>query len=335
MKYTKKACEKADEILAKRRQQDNDEYEKRLFEIQQNAPEIANMNRQIKEVNFELVKLIGSGKRDEGVKEKINQIREKNLSLQQAVKNMLREFGYPEDYLQMQYHCPKCRDYGSAEGVRCECLTKLLEKYTSEELNAQCSIKLHNFSEFREDFYPVTVIEGKSVRERMHLVYINCKKYAENFNEHSPSLFFYGKTGLGKTFLSSCIASFLLDEGVNVVFGSILDILRKINDEYFKKAEGNTAEIVKEAELLILDDLGSEFINSFSESALYEILNYRLNLEKPTIISTNLSMQELGQKYNERIVSRLTGSFLPYAFLGSDIRPAIRDVNVRNLRKNN
>lgn len=330
MKFTKESYIKAEQQLALRRDKAEREYRERMAKIKVQAPEIANMTEQLKSLNIEMVKLIGSGRKKNAAKS-IYEIKEKNLALRAAIANMLKEFGYPEDYLKPHYHCSKCMDRGFTDGIRCECMTKLLELYTSQDINKNCSIKLHSFNEFKLEYYPES--DGnKNPREKMFTVFNDCKSYAENFSKHSPSLFFFGGTGLGKTFLSSCIANELLHEGRNIVFCSLPDILRQINDETFGKTQGSTAEILKNAELVILDDLGSEFKTSFNDSAFYEIINYRLNGEKPTIISTNLSVGELNSRYNERIVSRIIGSFLPFMFLGNDIRPIKRAEKLSNFK---
>jgi DNA replication protein DnaC len=133
---------------------------------------------------------------------------------------------------------------------------------------------------------------------------------------------------LGKTFLSSCIAKQLLSEGRNVFFGSILKLFRQIEEERFRRRDGDTTSIIIGSELVILDDLGSEFQTTFTDSVLYEIINERVNLGRPTIISTNLSMKELDKKYNERIVSRLTGCFSPIYFIGNDVRQEKRKMGL-------
>ena len=332
MKYTRDAFEKAEQTLSERRMKAETERRDRLEEIKVNAPEIANMQKNLVGMNFEILKLIGNGKGSADTRQKVEEIKKKNLSTRNTIHNMLESFGYPAEYLQYHYYCEKCKDTGYKNGVRCECFEKLLAKYTTDELNKNCFIKLHDFSEFRIDFYP-TDSNKFNPRTRMNRVFEDCRHYAENFQENSPSLFFYGGTGLGKTFLSSCIAKKLLEEGRNVVFGSIPDIFRKIEDEHFNRTEGNTSDIIINAELVILDDLGSEFKTSFNDSVLYEIVNSRINLEKPTIISTNLSLEELNGRYNERIISRLTGNFLTYKFVGDDIRPVVRTIKINNLKK--
>lgn len=326
MKYSKSAFERAEMTLAERREKAEREHKERLAEIEFNAPEISALNASLKNTNLELLKAISSGSKETSAKDIIMQIRDKNLETQSTIKELLKTCGYPEDYLQIKYYCNKCGDMGFCEGVRCECFDKLLIKYTTDELNENCLIKLHDFSEFRLDFYPDSGMI--SPRKKMSEIFDYCKKYTNSFNINSSSLFFFGQTGLGKTFLSSCIANSLLKEGYNIVFGSILHLFRTIESEHFGRSDGNTLDIIINADLVILDDLGSEFQTSFTDSVLYEIINDRLNLNKPIIISTNLSMKEMNSKYNERIISRLTGCFTPLMFMGEDIRHVKRKLGI-------
>lgn len=319
MKYSKTAFEKAELTLSKRREKSEREYNARLMEIEYKAPEIASLNRSLTKTNFEMLRIITSDK-SQDAKEKIENIKNKNIRTQQTIKTLLKDFGYSTDYLVPHYHCNKCKDYGYKEGKRCECFEKLLIKYTTDELGENCLIELHDFEDFRLSYYPETSPAGFSPREKMQQTFKYCKDYSENFSINSPSLFLFGATGLGKTFLSSCIAKELLNKGHVVVFDSIASLLRVIENEQFNRAEGDTLSIIINAELVILDDLGSEFQKSFNDSILYEIINDRINLRKPTIVSTNLSMDELSGRYNERIVSRLTGSYTPLMFVGNDIR---------------
>jgi len=327
MKYTKNAFERAENTLTARRIKAEAERAERISQIKFEAPEIYKMQQSLSSAGFSMIKFIGEGKKNINVRSEVAKIRARNLQTRETIGRLLVSFGYPEDYLQYHFYCPVCSDSGYHDGVRCQCLDKLLAKYTTEELNSQCSIMLHDFSEFRIDFYPAQT-GNIDARERMSTVYNDCRAYADNFSENSSSLFFFGKTGLGKTFLSSCIAKQLLGEGRNVFFGSILKLFRQIEDERFRRREGDTTGIIIGAELVILDDLGSEFQTSFTDAVLYEIINERLNLGRPTIISTNLSMKELDRKYNDRIVSRLTGCFLPIMFIGSDVRQEKRKMGI-------
>lgn len=318
IKYSTSAFEKAEEELSRRRKNAQSEHERRTAEIDAAAPEIGILQKSLASTGMELMQLVVSG--GDNTAELVAQVKEKNLRTQRAIGDLLEAVKGDRHYLDVPYFCDKCKDTGYINGSRCECFKTLLKKYTAEELNANCHIKMHDFSEFRLDYYDQTSESGISPREKMSQNFQYCKSYAENFNGSADSLFFFGKTGLGKTFLSSCIAAKLIEKGCNVVFGSVLDFFRAVENEHFGRAEGDTLSLLIDCELLILDDLGSEFQTSFTESVLYDIVNSRLNLDRPTIISTNLSIGEFNSRYNERIVSRITGCYTPITFIGKDIR---------------
>ncbi|WP_295153463.1 ATP-binding protein [uncultured Ruminococcus sp.] len=321
MKYSPHAIEMAESILSERRNDAEKQHTERLQEIAENAPEIYRMNNEALGLNYALIGSIGKGGEKKSISESIAAIRERNLTIRHNIRAMLEACGYPGDYLQYHYVCEKCRDTGYHEGVRCDCMKKLLKYYTTEEINERCSIELHDFSEFRVELYSNVPSPGGEIpREKMRTLFDFCRKYAEHFDENSRSLFFFGRTGLGKTFLSSCIAKKLIEDDRNVVYGSLLKLLRQIEDERFHRASGDTTGVLLDADLVILDDLGSEFQTQFTDAVIYEILNERINNRRPTIISTNLTTKELDRKYNDRIVSRITGCFIPCAFLGSDVR---------------
>lgn len=318
MTYSREVFEKAEQILSKRRSDAEAEQLKRTAEIASVAPEVEMLQRKLQNTGFELMSLVMS--KEGNTQAKIKEISEKNLSTQRSIEEMLEAVKGDRHYLDVKYYCSKCQDSGYVHGKRCSCMEELLKKISAQELNSNCLIELHDFMDFRLDYYEKNGIDGISPYEKMSQNLAYCKSYAENFSKQSPSMFFFGKTGLGKTFLSSCIAKALLEKGVNVVFGSLIDFLRRIENEHFGRQEGNTLDAIINADLVILDDLGSEFQTSFTESAVYDIINSRINLGKPTIISTNLSNGELSAKYNERIISRLTGCFMPMSFIGKDIR---------------
>ncbi|MGN0602178.1 MAG: ATP-binding protein [Oscillospiraceae bacterium] len=318
MKYSREAFEKAERELESRRRKAEEEQLRRTAEIASVAPEVEILQRKLKSTGFRLMSLIVYKEKDS--KQEIEKIKRENLDTQNTIGELLEAVKGDRNYLDVKYYCPICGDTGYVQGRRCSCMEELLKQFTAQELNENCLIELHDFSQFRLDYYDKSSQTGISPYEKMQGNLQYCKSYAENFSQNSPSLFFFGKTGLGKTFLSSCIAKTLLDRGVNVVFGSLIDFLRKIENEHFGRAEGNTLDVIIGAELVILDDLGSEFQTGFTESAIYDIINSRINLGRPTIVSTNLSRSELSEKYNERIISRLTGCFLPLGFMGKDIR---------------
>lgn len=293
-------------------------------EISKKAPEIDSLYNRILQTSIELSKAIIS--RSENIGKIIDELKEKNLENQFKIKIMLKEFGYPEDYLKAKFTCPICNDSGYVNGSRCQCFNELIKKYTIKELNESCKIELHDFDEFNLNLYSNLPDDKSGIipRERMNEILVQCRNYVDTFSKESCSLFFLGKTGLGKTFISSMIAKSLIEKGFNVVFDSINNFLIKAENDHFGRSNGNTVETILDADLVILDDLGSEFSTPFNNSTLYNIINTRINMEVPTIVSTNLSLSELNEKYDDRIISRLTGMFTPYRFFGTDIRQVKR-----------
>ena len=321
VKYTPEVILKARMEIDRRRQSAIALQEAHANEISAKYPDIYSVYRDIRSTALKLSDVVFS--KLPNAHERIERIKFDNISNQAKLKRMLASFGYPEDYLSVKCYCSECLDTGISMGNRCKCLEELMTKYMIEELNKQCAIKLHSFAEFRLDYYPETVqIKGSTVscRDKMADIVKTCMEYSKSFSSDSPGLFMMGATGLGKTFLSCCIAQELISRGYSVAFDSVQNYLRTIEKEHFGRAEGDTLELILKADLLILDDLGSEFETAFSTSVIYNIINTRCNEGKPTIISTNLSTQKLLERYDDRIVSRLTGNFKPLRFLGEDIR---------------
>ncbi len=321
VKYTSEVIQKAQSEVDRRRQTAIAVHEAHVSEISSKHPEIYVVYCEIRNTASRLSEVVFS--KSASAHEQIEKIRDDNLSNQAKLKSMLARSGYPENYLSVDYRCKKCFDTGISMGNRCSCMDELMTKYTIEKLNEQCAIKLHSFAEFRLDYYPETIqIKGNTVkcRDMMADIVKFCMEYAKNFSLDSTGLFMIGATGLGKTFLSCCIARELINKGCIVAFDSVQNYLRAIEKEHFGKSDGDTLEAILKADLLILDDLGSEFNTPFNTSVIYNIINTRYNEGKPMIISTNIPPQKLTEMYDDRIVSRLTGNFKPLRFLGEDIR---------------
>ncbi len=327
MKYTRNAAERAHEILRKRRITAETEQRDRSLIAFSIAPEIKTMLGTLDKKRFELLRSIGSG--NASTSEAVYKLRDETERINRSISEILVSNGFSPDYIDYHYTCPKCHDTGYRDGERCQCLTELLNKLTIEDLNGLCGMKIHSFEEFRLDYYPDEVIDGDNARQRMTVVYNNCKGYAEEFGADSDSLFFYGPTGLGKTFLSSCIAGEVMKKGSSVVFFSVPSLFSQLEDEHFGRSDSKTMDILMSADLVILDDLGSEFRTKFTESKLYEIINGRMNLDKPVIVSTNLSIRDLHEMYNERLISRIIMKFAPMPFIGRDIRQILRINSVK------
>ena len=322
MNYSNEVLRLAYEELDKRRETALALHSSRVEEIHNFYPEIYAVYSAILSTKNRLADAILSKSGD--LRENIGIIRDDNLRHQSELKELLKKASLPEDYLNIRYSCPLCSDTGVHGGNRCECVTAILDRIAVEKLNEQCKIKLSDFSEFDLGYYPESFTYKDRVinaREMMASNLKYCMDYVRDFGPDSAGIFMYGGTGLGKTFLSGCIAKELLKKGVSVAFDSIQNYLREIENEHFGRSDGtDTLETLLNAELVILDDLGSEFSSSFNSSAVYNIINSRLNMGKPTIVSSNLSLSELAEKYDDRIISRLTGMFFTLRFIGEDIR---------------
>lgn len=249
------------------------------------------------------------------------QLREKNLELQKERESLLLQAGLEKDALLPRYQCPKCEDTGYIDGKMCDCLKGLLRQEAYRSLNQMTPLTLSGFDQFQLGYYSDQSESGEpSPRAHMEKIFSFCKGYAARFHPHSESLLFQGRTGLGKTHLSLAIAREAIEKGYGVVYGSVQNFVSALEKERFGRSDSDTNQVLLHCDLLILDDLGTEFSTTFVNAALYNLINTRLMAEKPTIISTNLSMKEMLERYGERMVSRIIGGYLRFGFVGRDIR---------------
>lgn len=259
--------------------------------------------------------------------EELISLKEKCDSLNKEYNSLLEKYGYSETYLEPKYSCPKCNDTGMVEENNkttiCECMVELINEENSKSLNEISPLQLSTFESFSLDYYENQVIDGKNALDRMSKIYNYCRKYADEFSSKSNNLFMQGGTGLGKTHLSLAIANDLIKKGHNVVYVCAPDILSKLQREHFDynyKSESDTMNTLMNCDLLIIDDLGTEFTSPFSISTIYNIFNSRIQMGKPIIINTNLQLSEIEQIYSQRMVSRLIGHCDRLEFIGQDIR---------------
>jgi len=321
MVYNEQNFDKAKREISRRRQKPEDEAKQRRDELVTACPEIEEIESEIAKAGLEAIRAISMGA---NAQEYIGNLAKKNLAQQKQRKDLLLSLGVDEDYLEVKYNCPICEDRGVVDGRRCECIKALLKKYAYDELCKCSSVKLSSFNGFRLDFYPQhpDARTGVSPRDRMEQVLNYCRNWADDFDREAPSVLMYGATGLGKTHLSLAMAKSALDKGYGVVYGSTQNLLSRLEREKFGKSDNSdsTEQMLLECDLLILDDLGAEFSTSFTISALYNIINTRMMTGLPVIINTNLSFEELEQKYTQRISSRIIGDYTPIEFIGRDIR---------------
>jgi DNA replication protein DnaC len=305
--------------IAKRKQSAEAELELRRQAFGQTEPRFNVVDSLMRESGWEAVRIIIE--KPEDAKAQIELLKTRNLALQTELASLLAKHRLPEDYLTPPYTCPACSDTGFSEGFMCECLKSLMRQKAFEALNAGTPLELSGFEQFKTSYYPEEGDFGISPRTAMAQVLKNCKSYAKGFSLSSPSMIFLGETGLGKTHLSLAIAKAVIEKSYGVVYGSVQDFMYRVEGERFGKIIGSdTTKLLMDCDLLILDDLGAEFVTQFTVSVLHQIINFRLLSRKPTIISTNLSLDEMEAKYGERIVSRISGNYKVVKFFGSDIR---------------
>lgn len=322
MAYDKQLYEKAENEIKSRRLSAESALNERIEETERRIPEIAEIRRQLADTSIELSKLII--KKSGEFRKNFDKIRDRNLQGQEMIRSLLRKNGLPEDHLEAKYTCNICRDTGYHDGERCSCFTGALNRLAVERLNENANMPECDFEHFSLSYYAgKTDSNGTDCYKKMEENYKFCKDYANSFSRQSPSLFLLGKTGVGKTHLSLAIAKRVTERGYTAAYGSLMNYLRIIEKEHFSRAESSETDTVQtliNADLLVLDDLGSEFRTGFYESALYNIVNSRINLGLPTIISTNLSAAELQKNYNDRIISRIFGTFAILMCVGEDVR---------------
>lgn len=318
MSYDKYLYERAEQELNRRRLAAKSRLDFNIAEAERKIPEIAEIRKQLSSTSIELSKLII--KRNGDFRSNFEKIRKQNLQGQEMIKQLLAQNGFPENFLEAQYSCQICSDKGYVGGERCVCYKELLNRLAVEKLNSEANMPKCDFEHFSLSYYDGNGIENrKKMEENLEF----CLDYADSFSRNSPSLFFLGKTGVGKTHISLSIAKRVTEHGYTAAYGSLLNYLRIIEKEHFGRSEDtetDTMQVLINTDLLVLDDLGSEFRSNFYESALYNIINSRINLGLPTIISSNLSTAELQRNYNDRIISRIFGTFTTLLFVGEDVR---------------
>lgn len=320
MSYSKATLSKAAQKLESRRNKAQRIQMARHLEVTEKLPVISKYEAQLSETGLSVVKAIGMGSNAE---EYIKQLSELNLSIQNTIKNILKENGYPEDYLEIPYTCKNCSDTGYKGGYVCECRKELLRQLAKEELASVSTSEKCRFDNFDINYYPQPVdsVLGVSPQKRMSDILEYCKCYAEDFDTESESLYMHGATGLGKTHLSLAIANVVAENGYRVIYDTAQNILTSLEKEKFSYSGSSERENeILDCDLLIIDDLGSEFSTQFTVAAIYNIVNTRINRSKPVIISTNLTESELEAKYTQRITSRIIGNYVSLLFLGKDIR---------------
>lgn len=240
-------------------------------------------------------------------------------------QSLLIQNGYPPDYLEEAHECPDCKDTGYIDGKKCHCFKKAIVDLLYAQSHLDRILEKENFDHFSFDYYSPHNIDPKSGRSSLSVMqeaYRTCREFVRNFDDTFENLFLYGDTGIGKTYLSNCIAKELLESAHSVIYFSAFELFDELADIRFQRTENEDSltEYIYDCDLLIIDDLGTELVNSFVVSQLFLCLNERILRRKSTIISTNLTLGAITDTYSERIFSRITSNYTMLKLTGDDIR---------------
>ena len=292
----------------------------RINELYHRVPELQQIEHSIAEYSVNSARKFFDGDNDA-----IADLKQQIAALRKRKADLLKFAGYPEDYLQPIYTCPDCKDTGYINGLHCHCFTQQAIDMIYTQSNIKDVLTSENFSTFSLDYYSDTDVNpttGLTSLQTAQSAYTTCQDFVKNFKITFSNILFYGDTGTGKTFLSNCIAKELLDKGYSVIYFTafqLFDILSKgIFDKDNKAIDAH--QNIFDCDLLIIDDLGTELVNSFTTSQLFLCLNERILRKKATIISTNLNLGQIADIYSERVLSRIAGHYNIIKMFGDDIR---------------
>lgn len=292
----------------------------RVQAVYEKAPEIEEIDREINRSGFLNTKKIMQDPQNSAV---YNAEFAKRLAeLEQRKQRLLEQYGIDAAYYACRYACPDCQDTGYIRNKKCHCYEQKLIRYAYEDANLSALMQEQRFDTFSPQFYSARkmVADGISEREMMEKTAAHCKMFCDRFDTYQKSLLFFGSTGVGKTFLSSAIANELIQKNKTVIYIRATKLFNLYDDYKFSKTGDASVDKLYACDLLIIDDLGTEFLSKTSVPFLFDLVNDRLTSGKKMIINTNLNMSNLAKAYSQRLVSRLYESFDILQFYGEDIR---------------
>lgn len=320
MAYSAEVIQRARERLAQAKADRESENLRHLTEAYRQLPRLKEIDLQLRRTMAKAAQAVFS--QGGNVSKAMEQAKNENLALQLERRELIAA-NFEPGYLDDSPICHHCGGSGYVGSQMCECLTELCRQEQKRELTF-LNVGKESFEQFRLEYYPdrMDPRQGVNIRAIMEKTFQICRRYAMEFTERSENLLFSGGTGLGKTFLSACIARTVADRGYSVCYETASHLFAKLerakfngDEEARKEAEKYTA-----CDLLIVDDLGTEMGGQFTTSALYTLINDRILSGRATIISTNLNSEDLEKRYSAAIASRLRGNFRRIAFMGEDIR---------------
>ncbi|QJA09783.1 ATP-binding protein [Romboutsia sp. CE17] len=310
----------------RKRDKAESDLEDRKRDVYNQIPEIKAIDDEVSKLGLKLARLVltNPSNKDEIINE--SQIKMSELKSKKDI--LLKQYKVPEWYLDIQYHCPICKDRGFLEnGHKCNCLKQEIINDAYKMSNLSRVLESQNFSTLDTSIFSREKVPGANISPYENILEIVsiCELFIMHFDkDNDENLLFYGDTGLGKTFMCNCIAKALLDKGYLVIYQTAFKMFEVIEDYKFKNSDSHISkdnyENLFDCDLLIIDDLGTELTNSFTNSELFNIINTRLLSGKKTIISTNLSPMQLGSEYAQRIFSRVFDRFKMVKFIGKDLR---------------
>ncbi len=316
-------------ILASReleeiRQKNREKQSMHRAEVLLKSPELADIEAELMRQGSRLLGCVLNKSGD------FEQVKSKIQSLQKDKAELLQKSGFAEDYIDEIYSCKECKDTGFVEGHRCNCLKNLIVKHIGANANLTDSMREQRFENFDLSLF---VNQGENSAKTLKVMQVICDKaidFAENFDKTNENFLIMGNAGTGKTFITSCIANRALERGKTVYYQTAFKLFELFENAKFGKGDEDAAETVKyvyNVDLLIIDDLGTEFQTQYTAAVLFDIINSRSIAGKSTIISSNLGAEELSNNYSQRVVSRIMGEYKIFQTIGKDLRALKRTKN--------
>ena len=296
--------------------------EERRKEIYARLPVVRQLEAEIAERSVACAK-----KLLEGDKSVLDRLKEDLRDLREQKALIIRAAGYPDDYLELHYRCPDCRDTGLIDGRKCHCFLQAQMKLLHAQSNLEDVLERENFKALSYEYYDDTEILpqlGITNAAYMRRVVAGCREFLRDFDKKHDNLLFTGSTGVGKTFLTNCIARELMDDFHSVIYltaSDLFDVFSRNKFDYDNAEDmKDMYRFILDCDLLIIDDLGTELNNSFTSSQLFYCINERMNMSRSTIISTNLTLARLRDSYTDRVTSRIMSGYRIIPLYGGDIR---------------